>query len=162
MKPKIKLTAEGERLHKLGYTIFPRRATSQSAGLDLFPASEEPIIINPKETVKVYTGVRIWLDTCEELSSKDFGLAGFYLPRSSNKSLQLENTVGLLDADFQGESFLKLHNKHGLVPAVIYPNIAIAQLVIFPVWLGKLHFDTSDWEITERGEGGDGSTTKTS
>lgn len=143
-------------------SFHPTRGTPLSAGMDLKACTLDPIDIRPYETVKVMTGLQIWLGERNKdmLSMWNYELAGLYLPRSSNKGLQLENTVGLLDCDYQGESFLKLYNKTEDV-ITIQPGERIAQLIVIPVimdeWEEVQSFDTT----TERGEGGDGSTGKT-
>jgi dUTP pyrophosphatase len=172
MKIRYKLTAEAKRITDLfssrGEVISfaPVRGTRLSAGMDLKVCAELPVVIRPYETVKVGTGLCIWLgvltdrnnsrDNEQDDGSSEFQAAGLYLPRSSNKGLQLENTVGLLDCDYQEESFLKLYNKTES-PIILQPGTRIAQLVIIPVimdnWLQVEEFE----ESTER-TGGDGST----
>lgn len=155
MSIKYIVTPRAKELLDKGINCLPTRGTPLSAGMDLKACTEEPIEIGPYETVKVLTGLKIYLgevDYAEEVE-----LAGLYLPRSSVKGLQLENTVGLLDCDYQGESFIKLYNKTEEV-VTIMPGERLAQLVIVPVCM-------FDWEEVEsfeketiRGEGGDGST----
>lgn len=168
---KYKLTEKAKQLKEAGICdCTPVRGTSLSAGMDLKLCSEEPIVIIPYETVKVYTGLHIWLGELESIKidahmtyylnkPASIQLAGLYLPRSSNKGLQLENTVGLLDCDFQGESFLKLYNKTEDT-IVLKPGERIAQLVVFPVIMENWQEVESFEEETERGDGGDGSTGK--
>ena len=95
---KYKLTEKAKQLKEAGICdCTPVRGTSLSAGMDLKLCSEEPIVIIPYETVKVYTGLHIWLGDTELGSDTiEVKMAGLYLPRSSNKGLQLENTVGLV------------------------------------------------------------------
>lgn len=166
---QYKFTDTAKKLLELGIDLSPTRGTDKSAGIDLRLCSMEPVVIQPYETVKVFTGLHIYLGVNEEeyeisvdsiIQKKcwiPYELAGLYLPRSSNKGLQLENTVGLLDADYQGESFLKLYNKTEET-IILQPGERIAQLVIFPALMlqGKevREFVTQ----TKRGEGGDGST----
>lgn len=87
--------------------MLPKRATSKSAGYDLFM----PITysLNPGETVKIPTGIRV--------SMRDDYVFMVY-PRSGlgfKYRLQLNNTVGVIDADYydsdnEGHIFIKLTN----------------------------------------------------
>jgi dUTP pyrophosphatase len=168
---KYRLTEQARQLKKDGICdCTPIRGTKYSAGMDLKACLDKPVDIRPYETVKILTGVQVFLGI-EESEIDMYGyeadsyieytlkLAGFYLPRSSNKGLQLENTVGLLDCDYQGESFVKLYNKTEET-ITIQPGERLVQLVIMPVimddWVEVDSFDSS----TERGENGDGSTGK--
>ena len=122
---QYQLTEQAKQLKEAGICdCTPVRGTPLSAGMDLKACLSEPLTIYPYETVKVMTGVKVFLGGTMEwmadsmLDGTDdvtrqlpMTLCGLYLPRSSNKGLQLENTVGLLDVDFQGESFVKLYNK---------------------------------------------------
>lgn len=156
-----KLTPFALTLKQLGIAdCTPFRGTEGSAGMDLSACLRKPLRIHAGETVKVPTGVCVFLGdntfTFESLLCK---LTGFYIPRSSIKGLQLENTVGVLDADYQGESFLKLYNKtHETI--IVNPGDRLVQLVILPVL-------TSPWKkvdnfaiTTLRGDKGDGSTSR--
>lgn len=159
---KVILTDKAKELQAKGIDVQPRRGTPLSAGMDLAACIDEPVTIYPGVITKIYTGLKIYLgDTSqhEEYNLIDDGsaqLAGLYLPRSSNSELVLANTIGLLDCDFQGESFLKVTARENSF--VINPGDKIAQLVIFPTVMYDWVFVDSFEEVTERGEGGDGST----
>ena len=85
--------------------------------------------------------------------------------------LQLANGVGIIDPSYRGELMVSLFNFHGSDPL---PNIGeecfpmrVAQLIIKKrTHFGKLTFEASLWEdckdkyLTERGEGGFGSSGK--
>lgn len=182
---QYKLTDQAKQFKEQGICdCTPVRGTPLSAGMDLKACIPLEIIIAPYETVKVMTGVRVFLGGAFEYfhsvldgSSEEegvvdrwlrFTLAGLYLPRSSNKGLQLENTVGLLDVDYMGESFVKLYNKTEEA-IVIRPGDRLVQLVVVPAILSdweeveEFKMMTIDGEVsaeTQRGEGGDGSTGK--
>lgn len=71
---------------------LPKRATSKSAGYDFF--LPENISLNPGETIKIATGVRVTM--------QDEWVLKLY-PRSGlgfKYRLQLNNTVGIIDADY--------------------------------------------------------------
>lgn len=155
--------------HRVNYTdasqevgtmldFTPVRATEGSSGYDLKACIEEPLIISPYEVVKIPTGVHIWIGDMTDVQSDDIiSFAGLYMPRSSNPGLKLTNTIGLLDADYQGQSFLKYENTTSDC-ITINPGDKIGQLVIIPTYIGSmLEVDGFDSE-TVRAEGGFGST----
>jgi len=134
--------------------VTPTRGSKYAAGMDLSACIEQPVVICPGTITKIYTGVRIFLDP---ENGDDFAqLAGLYLPRSSNSELVLANTVGLLDCDFQGESFLKVTARENCF--TINPGDKLAQLVIVPAIMLDWEETNSFGEETERGSDGDGST----
>lgn len=86
---------------------LPKRATKGSAGYDFFAPFE--IQLKPQETIKVPTGIKVEI--------KDGWFLAIF-PRSGlgfKYRLQLNNTVGIIDADYilsdnEGHIFLKLTN----------------------------------------------------
>lgn len=158
---QYKISEIGKQCLEKGIDIYPTRGSYFAAGMDLKAAITEPTVIYPYDTVKIMTGIHVFLGIEEHSDINELKpqLAGLYLPRSSVKGLQLENTVGLLDCDFQGESFIKLYNKTNN-PIVINPGERIAQLVIIPVIMEEWKLVESFEHFTERAEGGDGSTGK--
>lgn len=86
---------------------LPRRATAGSAGYDFFaPAA---ITLKPGETVKVPTGIRVWMEPEWVLKCYPRSGLGF------KYRLQLNNTVGIIDSDYyysdnEGHIFSKLTN----------------------------------------------------
>ena len=136
----------------------PIRSTEGSAGYDLFACIPEPIIIYPDEVVKISTGVHIWLDD-EELMDYDVKWCGLLLPRSSNTGCILNNTVGLLDSDYQGELFAKWRNVTA-EPITFVTGQKFCQLVIVPAYIAGIKEVSSFETTTGRAEGGFGSTGK--
>lgn len=151
------LTEKAKELEAKGIAIRPIRGTPNSAGLDLAACIDEPVNIYPGIITKIPTGIKLFLGEKEWGSDiLQIKLAGFYLPRSSNTELVLANTVGTLDCDFQGESFLKVTARENSF--TINPGDRIAQLVItLAVMNEPLEVESFTTE-TIRGEGGDGST----
>ena len=86
---------------------LPKRATSGSAGYDFFaPAA---FTLAPGETVKIPTGVRVWMEPEWVLKCYPRSGLGFKF------RLQLNNTVGIIDSDYyysdnEGQIFAKLTN----------------------------------------------------
>ena len=86
---------------------MPRRATAGSAGYDFFaPVS---ITLKPGETIKIPTGIRVWMEPEWVLKCYPRSGLGF------KYRLQLNNTVGIIDSDYfysdnEGHIFAKLTN----------------------------------------------------
>lgn len=86
---------------------LPKRATAGSAGYDFFAPVE--VTMNPGETVKIPTGIRVemeqeWVLKCYPRSGLGF-----------KYRLQMNNTVGIIDSDYfysdnEGHIFAKLTN----------------------------------------------------
>lgn len=86
---------------------LPRRATAGSAGYDFFAPVD--IILNPGETIKIPTGIRVWMEPEWVLKCYPRSGLGFKF------RLQLNNTVGIIDSDYynsdnEGHIFAKLTN----------------------------------------------------
>lgn len=132
---------------------LPQYATSGSAGLDLRACIEAPMVIKPGETHLIDTGISIYV--------KDPGLAATILPRSGlghKHGIVLGNLVGLIDSDYQGPLMISCWNR-GDTEYTVEPGERIAQLVIVPVVQAQFEV-VEEFEQTERGDGGFGSTGK--
>ncbi len=144
MKVKVKIL--DDRLKE----SLPSYATAGSAGLDLRAAIQEPLTIEPGNTILIKTGMAIWLN--------DPHYCAMILPRSGlghKHGIVLGNLVGLIDSDYQGELMVSCWNRSS-TEYTIQPMERIAQLVIVPVVQSE--FDIVDeFTSTERGEGGFGS-----
>ena len=147
-----------------GVDFTPVQGTSGSAGYDLRAAIAVPLTIRPDQVEKIPTGVKIWIDS-EADATQDYGdagastVVGLLLPRSSTTGALLNNTVGVVDSDYQGEVFIKLRN---ITPEPITINTgeSFAQLLFVPVFLPRLEEVTEFTTTTVRAEGGFGSTGK--
>jgi dUTP pyrophosphatase len=143
--------------------IVPEQATTGSAGFDLrayilaeesYPWRGESIVpyiqIEPNQKVRVNTALAFQLPLNHVM---------IIAPRSSSgikKGLMLQNTIGVLDADYRGECFLFIKNI-GTETVTIEHNERIAQAVILPY--PTVNFNVvEELDETERGEGGFGST----
>lgn len=123
--------------------------------------------IMPGEHFKIGTGLAVHLGSMTEDGANyplqnltDMaGVAGLVIPRSSTggNGLVLDNTVGLIDQEYQGELIIKAHNR-GPEPLFFEPLERVAQYVIVPIF--RFGFKVvSNFTITsERGAGGFGST----
>ena len=139
---------------RLGQSIpMPTYATEGSAGLDLRACLEEALTLNPGDTQLIPTGMAIHLD--------DPGLAAMLLPRSGlghKHGIVLGNLVGLIDSDYQGQLMVSVWNR-GNTSFTIEVGERIAQMVIVPVIQPTFNI-VSDFDESDRGEGGFGSTGK--
>jgi dUTP pyrophosphatase len=132
---------------------LPAYATTGSAGLDLRACLDEPLTLKPGETALVPTGLAIHVG--------DPGYAALILPRSGlghKHGIVLGNLVGLIDSDYQGQLMISTWNR-GETMFVLNPMERLAQLVIVPVVQAEFNI-VDDFETSERGAGGFGSTGK--
>ena len=99
---------DDEKINRIYEDIkLPKRATSGSAGYDFFAPIN--ILLEPGETIKVPTGIRVemeenWVLKCYPRSGLGF-----------KYRLQLNNTVGIIDSDYfysdnEGHIFSKITN----------------------------------------------------
>lgn len=132
--------------------ILPRRATSGSAGYDIF--SPVDFTIEPGKTLKIPTGIR-----CE---INDGWVLKLY-PRSGlgfKFRLQLNNTVGIIDSDYyysdnEGHIFIKITNDTNENKTVqLKKGTGFAQGIFVEYGI------TFDDDVTDIRNGGLGSTTK--
>ena len=128
---------------------LPHYATEGSAGLDMRACIDEPLTVNPGDTVLVPTGLAIHV--------ADPSLAAVLLPRSGlghKHGLVLGNLTGLIDSDYQGQVFISCWNR-GSKAYEVEPGERIAQMVFVPV--EQVEFSVVDeFEATDRGAGGFG------
>ena len=131
---------------------LPQRSTKGSAGYDIYAIQD--VKLNPGQTIKIPTGIRVKIDD---------GYFFQIVPRSGlgfKFALQLDNTVGIIDADYyhssnEGHFFLKMtnHSNENKVLQVLKGQ-AIAQGIFIP--FGITYDDNCDGIRN----GGLGSTTK--
>jgi dUTP pyrophosphatase len=132
---------------------MPEYATTGSAGLDLRACLEAAITIQPGETTLIPTGMAIHL--------ANPAYAAMILPRSGlghKHGIVLGNLVGLIDSDYQGQLFVSCWNR-SKEAFVMNPMERMAQLVIVPVVQASFTV-VNEFDASERGEGGFGSTGK--
>ncbi|MDD7315457.1 MAG: dUTP diphosphatase [Bacilli bacterium] len=128
---------------------LPQRATKGSAGYDFY--SPIDFTLNPQETIKVPTGVRVKIEDGWFLS---------IFPRSSlgfKYRLRLNNTVGIIDSDYyhalnEGHIFIKITNESTDKVVTIKKGEAFAQGIFIPFGI------TEDDDVKTVRTGGMGST----
>ena len=135
---------------RLGESIpLPHYATDGSAGLDMRACIDEPLTVNPGETVLVPTGLAMHI--------RDASLAAVLLPRSGlghKHGLVLGNLTGLIDSDYQGQVFISCWNR-GSKSYAVQPGERIAQMVFVPVEQVRFSI-VEEFDDSARGAGGFG------
>lgn len=132
--------------------VLPRRATKGSAGYDFF--SPMDFTLKPHETIKIPTGIRVFIQEGWVLKIYPRSGLGF------KYRLQLNNTVGVIDSDYaysdnEGHMFIKMTNDSNEDKTVsIRQGEGIAQGIFVEYGI------TDDDEVSEVRNGGFGSTTK--
>ena len=156
---------------------IPTQGSEYAAGYDLYACIDEPITIQPHETVKIGTGIAITppdfnfftapmsflLDDKSERKAvltniKTFGAVFARSGLASKNGLRPANCVGVADVDYTGEYIVALHNDSN-TPQIVEPNDRIAQVVFIPYISDKWE-EVDELEETERGSGGFGSSGK--
>jgi dUTP pyrophosphatase len=128
----------------------PAYATEGSAGMDLWAAVEEPVVLEPGKRCLVPTGLRIALPEGYEAQIR---------PRSGlaiGEGITVINAPGTVDSDYRGEVKVGLVNLSDEA-YIIRRGDRIAQMVVAPVTRVAWQ-PVSSLDETERGAGGFGST----
>lgn len=127
--------------------VEPTRAHAADAGFDL--RAEAQRTLAPKSTQLIGTGT--YFDIPK-------GLVGLVFQRSSlsERGLILANGVGVIDAGYQGEVKVALHNLN-TIPIDVEAAERIAQIVFLPLADVALTKVDSFAQESERGVGGFGS-----
>ena len=152
---------------------LPKYQSEHAAGIDLVACIDEDLVIAPGETKLIPTGISVFVN--------DPNFASVILPRSGlghKQGLILGNGTGLIDADYQGPLMVSAWNRnHALTEVnrisnkpysdtimmvdknvIIKPGDRIAQLVFLPIARAIFAIVDGFDSMTERGEGGFGST----
>lgn len=132
--------------------ILPERETIGSAGADLSADIENPVVIRPHTTVKIPTNLAM------ELPEGTVGLIAARSGLATKEGLRPANCIGVMDLDYRGNYIVALHNDSNET-RIVRPEQKIAQLLIMPCLFPKF-MEADTLSITERGEGGFGSTGK--
>jgi dUTP pyrophosphatase len=105
---------------------LPTYMTAGAAGMDLYAAVADDVVIEPRTIVMVPTGLEVAIPD---------GFEGQVRPRSGlavKHGISLPNTPATIDADYRGEIRVPLINL-GTEPFRISRGMRIAQLVVAPV-----------------------------
>lgn len=142
---------------------FPHYGSELAAGLDLHACLEGPLELVPgAPPVLIPAGAAIRIGVA--------GWCGLVVPRSGlgHRGLVLGNTVGVIDADYEGPILMSAWNRNAApgagrsgpehAPIRIAPGDRIAQLVFVPVARPSFSLVTAFSEAAGRAAGGFGST----
>lgn len=152
LKP-MKINVDIKIINEMIKDHLPDYGSIGSAGLDLRACINEEITIKPGETALIPTGFAMFL--------KNPDYAACILPRSGlghKHGIVLGNLVGLIDSDYQGELMVSCWNRSS-ENFTVNPLDRIAQMIIVPVMQANFNI-VKDFEATDRGSGGFGSTGK--
>ena len=129
-------------------SILPTKGSKYAAGFDLY--AHEDAVIEPHTNVKIGTGVAI---------TPPEGTFGAIFARSglaTKQGLRPANCVGVCDYDYTGEYIIALHNDSNET-RYVQKGDRIGQVAFIP-YIDAFITEVKELEITERGDGGFGST----
>ena len=130
--------------------LLPTKGSIHAAGWDLY--SVEDTVVSRRSSTMVRTGLHVAIPE---------GYEGQVRARSSlgKKGLILPHSIGTIDADYRGELFVLMTWIGEGDSYLIQKNERIAQLLITPIPKSKfIEVDIENPGVTERGDGGFGST----
>ena len=131
---------------------LPTRASQHAAGYDFYANINEPVVIAPKQTILIPTGIAITIP--EDSFLAIYARSGLAV----KNGIRPANCTGIIDADYRGEIMVALHNDNDNdKDFIVEPNMRIAQGIF-------QKYQTFEFEVvdqlseTKRGSGGFGST----
>ena len=131
------------------FAVIPAQGSADSAGYDLYAATDYEIQIAPHKTVKIGTGLSFELP--RGYFAGIFARSGL----ATKKGLRPANCVGVCDSDYRGEYIVALHNDTDEI-MTIKPQEKIAQMILLPFLFMEFE-EVVELSDTKRGEGGFGS-----
>ena len=129
---------------------IPNYKTKGATGMDLMAFTKQPIILPPRTSCLVPTGLSVAFSNKYEIQIR---------PRSglaAKNNISVLNTPGTIDSDYRGEIKVILFN-HGNSEFTINNKDRIAQMILIPVHKMELE-EAENLPDTLRGKGGFGST----
>jgi len=149
---KVELKILDPRLPGWG---FPSRGSSLAAGLDLHACIDHPLVLEPQRpAVLISAGIAF------RINSPDW--CALVLPRSGlghKEGLVLGNTIGLIDADYEGPCLISAWNRNPAGEGIrVRPGDRIAQLVFTRIARPELAIVSAFSTQGGRQENGFGST----
>jgi len=131
---------------------IPTYKTTGASGIDLMAFIKKPIILPPRTSCLVPTGLSVAFSNKYEIQIR---------PRSgmaAKNNISVLNTPGTIDSDYRGEIKIILFN-HGNNNFTINNKDRIAQMILAPVYKMDLE-EVDSLPDSIRGKGGFGSTGK--
>ncbi|MDC0150744.1 dUTP diphosphatase [Candidatus Pelagibacter sp.] len=132
--------------------ILPEYKTNGASGMDIVAFIREPIIVKPKTSSLISTGLSVAFSEKYEIQIR---------PRSglaAKNNISVLNSPGTIDSDYRGEIKVIIYN-HGNEDFTINNGDRIAQMVLAPIVKIELE-EILDLPKTIRDMGGFGSTGK--
>jgi len=126
----------------------PTSGSKYAAGVDLYAATDEPLLVFPHTTEKVSTGIAV------DLPLGTFGAIFARSGIATKRGLRPANCVGVIDADYRGPVIVAIHNDTNQIQT-IEPQERIAQLVVVPYFQVDLN-EVDELSETVRGTAGFG------
>jgi dUTP pyrophosphatase len=153
LKPAVEIKVLDPRLKEWG---LPAYQSDMAAAIDLHACIDGPLTIEAGTPAQlVPAGIAVHMGNPY--------MAATIAPRSGlghKKGLVLGNSIGVIDADYQGPIMVSVWNRNapGTEPIVIQPGERIAQMMFVPV-LRPVFTTVEEFTAdTARGAGGFGST----
>jgi len=131
---------------------LPEYKTDGASGMDLVAFLKDPVIVKPKTSSLIPTGLLVAFSDNYEIQIR---------PRSglaAKNNISVLNTPGTIDSDYRGEIKIILFN-HGGENFKINNSDRVAQMVLTPIIKMELE-ETNELPDSIRGKGGFGSTGK--
>ncbi len=149
----IEIVVLDARLHEWG---LPRYQSEMAAAIDLHACIDGPLELLPGAPAQL-------IPAGFSLHMGDPHMAALIVPRSGlghRKGLVTGNLVGVIDADYTGPIMVSTWNRSepGTPPVMIQPGERIAQMMFVPILRPAFRRVDSFSRVTQRGEGGFGST----
>ncbi|WP_423194843.1 MULTISPECIES: dUTP diphosphatase [unclassified Cupriavidus] len=153
LNPSVEIKVLDTRLNDWG---LPAYQSDMAAAIDLHACVDGPVTIEAGTPAQLIpAGIAVHMGNPY--------MAATIVPRSGlghKKGLVLGNSIGVIDADYQGQIMVSVWNRNaaGTEPIVIQPGERIAQMMFVPV-LRPVFTTVSEFSAdSARGAGGFGST----
>lgn len=134
--------------------VVPARATTGSAGYDLFACLDSDIHIKKGDLVRIPCGISIELPN-NRYAALIFARSGLGIKHG----ITLSNGVGVIDSDYRGEIQVGLCKIAGEEEYIIKNGDRVAQLIIMKISSANFKL-VKNLSNSERGRNGFGSTGK--
>ena len=144
---------DGNEIEVKSEGILPTKATSDSAGFDLYSTRITQERDNSNKPVFVYH-----TDIAVEIPKGYVGLL-FHKSSVAKRSIMLTNAVGVIDSDYRNEIMAKMKVTTDAVPTIYAIGEPFAQLVIVPYLVAEPIL-VDELSETERGTKGFGEADK--
>lgn len=132
-----------------GKVLLPKRQTYYSAGYDIHACLEQPVEIQPGQTVMISTGLTAFMATDEFLGL--FVRSGI----AAENQMTLQNGEGIIDSDYYGKHIKVLLRNEGQTVFTVNNGDRIAQAIF-----QKFLLASNDVPVFQERQDGFGHTSK--